>query len=140
MSLIIPQRVMAQIQAHLEAAYPDEGAGLMLGVDGDPRRVDYVITLPNSREPEARRNRYLITPQDMLVAEVEALNRGLEVLGVFHSHPDHPSEPSEYDREFALPYYSYLIVSIREGKPATSQVWRLSEDRSRFEEEALTIE
>jgi len=131
---------MHQIINHLQHAYPDEGAGLMLGVDAEPRRVEFVLTLSNTREPEARRNRYLITPQDMLMGEVEAINRGLEVLGVFHSHPDHPNRPSEYDREHALPYFSYLITSVNQGKAEQSRSWRLSEDRSQFEEEELNFE
>ncbi len=68
------------------------------------------------REDTARHNRYLITPQDMLAGEIEADRLGLDVVGVFHSHPDHPNLPSEFDREWALPWFSYLITSVIAGE------------------------
>lgn len=139
-NLIIQQHLFERIHAHGEAAYPDEGAGLMLGrVDGDRKSITAVLPLANSREDSARHNRYLITPQDMLRGEQEAMRLGLEVVGVFHSHPDHPNRPSEFDREWALPWYSYLITSVREGKAAGSRSWRLAEDRTTFHEETILI-
>jgi len=134
----IPTELLHEIEAHGEQAYPEEGAGLLLGgVDGERSRAQAIFPLPNSREDAARHNRYLITPQDMLRGEREALQRGLEVIGVFHSHPDHPNRPSEFDREWALPFYSYLITSIQSGKTAGSRSWKLLEDRTAFEEETI---
>lgn len=98
--LNLTEEVLAQIHAHGEQAYPEEGAGLMLGSDdGKSRVVKNIFPLTNAREDEARHNRYLITPQDMLAGEQEADRLGLDVVGVFHSHPDHPNQPSEFDRE-----------------------------------------
>jgi proteasome lid subunit RPN8/RPN11 len=97
------------------------------------------LALNNAREDGARHDRYLITPQDYLHGEQEAAKLGLEVIGVFHSHPDHPDQPSEFDRKWALPWFSYLITSIQAGKAIESRSWRLSEDRSYFEEEQLSI-
>ncbi|HEX9028343.1 MAG TPA: M67 family metallopeptidase [Anaerolineales bacterium] len=142
MSLEIPAEVLQQILQHGEAAYPEEGAGLLLGQEngGAVRRVTAVITFSNAREDAARHNRYLITPQDMLRGEQEAARLGVDVLGVFHSHPDHPDQPSEFDREWALPWFSYLITSVQSGRAVRSRSWRLLEDRSAFDEESLVLD
>lgn len=137
-SLEIPLRILTQIHAHGEASYPQEGVGLLLGImGGGRRRVKDVLALPNVREVSARHNRYLVSPQDTLCAEEEAERRGLDVIGVFHSHPDHPNRPSEFDREWALPWFSYVITSVQQGRAVESRSWRLTEDRSDFEEEQI---
>ena len=134
----ISNHLLAEIASHGERAYPEEGAGLLLGqAQGDRRLVEAIVPLTNSREDAARHNRYLITPQDMLHGEEEAMRKGLDVIGVFHSHPDHPNRPSEFDKEWALPWYSYLITSIQSGKTAGSRSWKLREDRAAFEEETI---
>ncbi len=131
---------MEQIHTHGEESYPEEGAGLMLGKDeGETRFVEGLLPLDNAREDTARHNRYLITAEDMLSGEKEAEQKGLSILGVFHSHPDHPNLPSEFDREHAIPWYSYLITSIQTGKAASSKSWRLQEDRSKFMEEEIIL-
>lgn len=141
MKLIINRAVFTHIQAHGERAYPEEGAGLLLGkVAGNEREVLAILALDNSREDEARHNRYLITPQDMLRGEREAASQGLDVIGVFHSHPDHPDQPSEFDREWALPWFSYVITSVQQGQATSSHSWRLVDDRSRFEDEKIEIQ
>ena len=141
MALHIDQRLLDEIFAHGEAAYPEEGAGLLLGNDdGRQRVVTSILPFPNAREGEARHNRYLITAEDMLQGEDEAERRGVEIVGVFHSHPDHPNAPSEYDREWALPWYSYLITSIERGKAAGSRSWRLQDNRITFNEEDVVVD
>jgi proteasome lid subunit RPN8/RPN11 len=135
--MIIPAELLVKIHANGERAYPEEGAGFLFGSDGPARRVQAVYDLPNAREDTARHNRYLITPEDYLKGELEAERQGLDVIGVFHSHPDHPNRPSEYDRDWAQPYFSYVITSIQAGKAVESRSWRLSEDRNQFIEEAL---
>jgi proteasome lid subunit RPN8/RPN11 len=92
--LRIAKNILAQIHADGEQAYPEEGAGFLLGADGDVRAVQAILTLSNAREHEARHNRYLITAKDYLKAEMEAERLGLQLIGVFHSHPDHPNRPS----------------------------------------------
>ncbi len=139
MNLQIPEPLLRRIHAHGEQAYPEEGAGFMLGSDGEERAVVDLLPLSNSREDAARRNRYLFTPEDYLKAEVEAERLGLSLIGVFHSHPDHPNQPSEFDREWAQPYFSYVITSVRSGKALESRSWRLVEDRSEFTEEQITL-
>ena len=137
MSLIISPDLLTQIHRHGEAAYPDEGAGFLLGSDGETRQITALLTLDNIRQGEARRTRYLIDPRDYLVAENEAERRGQTLLGVFHSHPDHPNRPSDYDRDWAQPWFSYIITSINAGKAVESCSWRLSEDRTCFVEEEI---
>ena len=140
MKIHIPDKIFSAIQKHGQIAYPEEGAGLLLGKDNDSgREVEDILPLMNSREDFARRNRYLITPKDILQGELEAENRGLDIVGVFHSHPDHPSLPSEFDREWALPWYSYLITSVDNGIAYSIQSWRLSEDRKEFNEEKILV-
>ncbi|MCJ7714906.1 MAG: M67 family metallopeptidase [Anaerolineales bacterium] len=138
MSIQIPIHLFEQIHKHGEQAYPEEGAGLMLGEDhnGD-RHVTTLFFLDNAREQSARHNRYLITAEVMLKGEKEAERLGLTILGIFHSHPDHPNQPSEFDREFAMPWYSYLITSISKGLAVDSQCWRLADDRSTFLSEEI---
>ncbi|MCB2178669.1 M67 family metallopeptidase [bacterium] len=138
--LYIPDEILAKIHQNGEQAYPEEGAGLMLGREANGKReVLDILPLTNSREDTARHNRYLITADDMLAGEMEAMRRGLDIVGVFHSHPDHPNRPSEFDRDWALPWYSYVITSIQQGQQAGSRSWRLAEDRSAFSEEAIIV-
>jgi proteasome lid subunit RPN8/RPN11 len=132
--------ILEQIHRHGEESYPEEGAGLMLGKDdGKTRSVELLLPLDNAREDAARHNRYLITAEDMLAGESEAERLGLSILGIFHSHPDHPSQPSDFDREHALPWYSYLITSIQAGKVSNSTCWRLMDDRLGFVEEEIIL-
>ena len=138
--LEIASEVLKQIHVHGEKAYPEEGAGFLLGtVDGEWRQVTAILELTNAREDAARHNRYLLTPQDYLRGEQEADRLALDVLGVFHSHPDHPSQPSEFDRQWAMPWFSYVITSVQAGRAAESRSWRLVEDRSQFVEEKIQI-
>ena len=96
-----------------------------------------LVGAENEREDENRHNRYLIPPEVILRTEREARADGLDVVGYYHSHPDHPSRPSDFDRDHAWPGYSYLIVSVREGRARDERSWRLSDDRSRFDEEPI---
>ncbi len=137
--LRVSQDLLDRIHAHGEQAYPEEGAGFMLGTDGPERAVTAIFPLSNSREDAARHNRYLFTPADYMKAELEAERRGLSLLGVFHSHPDHPNRPSEFDREWAQPFFSYVITSVSSGKALESRSWRLAEDRSEFQEEQIKL-
>jgi proteasome lid subunit RPN8/RPN11 len=138
MTLVLSKEISQQIFAHGERAYPEEGAGFLLGSDaGEQRQVTQIFTTENAREDEARHNRYLVAPEDYLKAEITADRLGLSLIGVFHSHPDHPNRPSEFDREWAQPFFSYIITSVNAGKAVESRAWRLAEDRSKFEEERI---
>ena len=138
---------LARIRAHGEATYPEECCGILVGssektAGEDPAPLARVVRLvgaENEREDESRHNRYLIPPEVILRTEREARAEGLDVVGYYHSHPDHPSRPSDFDRDHAWPGYSYLIVSVREGRARDERSWRLSNDRSRFDEEPIRV-
>ena len=134
MTLALSKELLEQIHAHGEQAYPEEGAGFLIGTSG---KAETILPLENAREDGARHNRFLITPEAYLNAEVTADRLGLSLIGVFHSHPNHPNHPSEYDREWAQPFFSYIITTVNEGKAIESRSWRLLEDRSKFEEEEI---
>jgi proteasome lid subunit RPN8/RPN11 len=139
MTLVVSAEVMMRIESAGEHAYPEEAAGFLLGEGGSSRVVMDILSALNLGVEGARRNRYLVGPDEYVQAELEAERRGLSLLGVYHSHPDHPEEPSAYDQEWAQPNFSYVITSVREGRAAASRSWLLREDRSRFDEEALEI-
>jgi proteasome lid subunit RPN8/RPN11 len=134
--LVVPGRLIEQMNAHVEKAYPEEGAGFLIGEEGEVREI---MTLSNSREDGARHNRFLFTPEDYLQAEMRAEGLGLSLIGVFHSHPDCPNIPSEYDREWAQPFFSYIITRVDSGKAVNSRSWKLVEDRSKYEEEEIEV-
>jgi proteasome lid subunit RPN8/RPN11 len=141
MKLYITQRALEQIRQAGEAGYPDEVCGLMLGRDGtDGRTISALVPVANSFEGEEQYHRYLITPEDMFRAEREARRLGLDVLGVYHSHPNAPARPSEYDRDHAAwTTWSYVIVPVGEGKAGDVRAWKLHDDRSAFDEVDLAV-
>jgi proteasome lid subunit RPN8/RPN11 len=138
MEIVISDQHLSSISEHCQQAYPNEGCGILLGLSelGSTTVVDVLLT-GNAREEADQHNRYLIPPQSLLEGELQAERRGLEVVGYFHSHPDHPARPSEFDREHAWPWYSYLILSVRGGEAIASRSWQLREDRSGFDEETI---
>lgn len=137
MALQLSQQAEQVIRAHAQADYPHECCGALIGVEqGDWRVVHYALRLANE-QTEARERRFFISPQQVLMAERRARQEGLLLLGFYHSHPDHPAIPSEYDRQHALPWYSYVIVSVQQGEPSELRSWRLREDRSAFDEEPI---
>jgi proteasome lid subunit RPN8/RPN11 len=122
------------IRAEGEKSYPNECCGILLGriADDDSRVVEGIIPVENAWEAEEQRRRFQIEPEDMMQAEREAHKRGLDVLGFYHSHPDHPAKPSDFDREQALPFYSYIITSVEKGRAGDFFSWELKTDRSEF--------
>jgi proteasome lid subunit RPN8/RPN11 len=137
--LIIPPQALKALESHGEAAYPNEGAGLLLGRAADGHKtVVEILPLENRWGAEEQYHRYQITPEDALYGEKEAIRRGLDVIGFFHSHPDHPAVPSEFDRQWATwAGYSYIITTVEKGHAVVSRSWLLKEDRSAFEEEEI---
>lgn len=144
MPLEILKYLLQDLHSHVEEAYPGEGAGFLLGQDAEGRRiVQAILKLPNAREESARFNRFLLTAEDYMQGEIEAEQTGLSLLGVFHSHPDCPNRPSEYDREWAMPWFSYIITRVDGQDGAAAAVsdlsWRLEDDRGGYVEEALHV-
>lgn len=122
------------IRRHGAEIYPNECCGALIGRDGV---VTEAYALPNTTE-EGPRRRFMVRPQDYRDAERRASEHGGELLGFYHSHPDHPARPSQYDLDHAWPSFSYIIVSVQAGKPTDMTSWRLQEDRSAFDQEKLT--
>jgi proteasome lid subunit RPN8/RPN11 len=140
MILQIPRSILQSIHDHAERSYPEEGAGILLGVDaGDRRDVRMILPFDNQFDVGERSRRYLITPENMLQAEQLAEREDLDVVGVFHSHPDHPPRPSDFDLQWALPWYSYLITSVRGGEAEETRGWQLEGDRSRMFEQEINL-
>jgi proteasome lid subunit RPN8/RPN11 len=133
MTVALNAAVVAAIRAHGRETYPDECCGALIGTDGV---VVEAYALPNTTE-EGPRRRFLVRPSDYRHAEARASEAKQDLLGFYHSHPDHPAEPSQYDLDHAWPFFSYVIVSVREGEARELRSWRLRDDRSAFDEESV---
>ena len=129
---------LAQMRAHGERDYPYECCGLMLGrfQDGN-KQVLEIYPISNAREEAAKRNRFLIRPEELMRGEKYARDKKLDVVGFYHSHPDEVAVPSQYDLEHAWPTYSYIVMAIEQGRAADLRSWEMESDRTRFNEEEI---
>ena len=154
-TLWISNNLAEKIRAHGAETYPHECCGALLGRDRDEmdnsgseapvgssakgiREVLELFPLVNRRD-DSPRNRFSVTSEDVMSAEKAAREQNLEVVGWYHSHPDHPARPSEFDRDHAWPWYSYIIVSVQNGAPQNMTSWRLNDDRAEFSPEGIEI-
>jgi proteasome lid subunit RPN8/RPN11 len=150
LELGISAELAEKIREHGVETYPYECCGALLGTDydglaNDPnqesrkvsREVLSLFPLVNRRD-DSPRNRFAVTADDVREAEKAASAQGLEVIGWYHSHPDHPAKPSDFDRDHAWPWYSYIIVSVHTGVPQDMTSWRLKDDRSGYLEEKIS--
>ena len=134
--ITIANEQLKEIREHGVRDYPYECCGLLLGrFRADGKVVTETYPISNAREESAKRNRFLIEPKELMRGEQYARSRDLEVVGFYHSHPDHPAEPSQFDLDHAWPNMSYLIISVRQGQPKEARSWRLKADRSGYDEE-----
>src|SRR3989449_10499481 len=131
--LTITPSIDYAIRAHGQETYPHECCGALVGREG---HVSAVVALPNTTE-EGPRRRFLVRPSDYREAERRATELGAELLGFYHSHPDHPARPSQYDLDHAWPTFAYVIVAVASGVADDMTIWWLKEDRSTFEEGTL---
>ncbi len=138
MITIIEQR-LTEMRQHGERDYPFECCGLMLGrfESNGHKVVMETYPISNAREEEAKRNRFLIRPEELMRGEKYARAQSLDVVGFYHSHPDEPAVPSKYDLDHAWPTYSYVVVSVEKGQAVDLQSWEMESDRSRFSEEVI---
>jgi proteasome lid subunit RPN8/RPN11 len=127
------------IHDHAREAYPEECAGALVGMDTGEMKIVVDIWRAENTHEEDRGQRFLIEPLQIKEFEERAQERDMDLLGFYHSHPDHPAEPSEYDREHAWPYYSYIIASVGEDEVKDMRSWQLKDDRSGYEEEPITF-
>ena len=137
--IIIESQHLSEMRQHGERDYPFECCGLMLGRFGDDSHkiVSETYPISNAREEEAKRNRFLIRPEELMRGEKYAREKGLDVVGFYHSHPDEPAVPSKYDLDHAWPTYSYVVVSVEKGHAVVLRSWEMEADRSRFNEEEM---
>ena len=137
----IERSVLDAIRQHLIAAYPAEGCGFLMGQrQGDDVLVSRRLPVHNHRDADgAEHTRYFISPEDFLSAERTAAVGALQIVGVYHSHPDVSARPSTYDREHAWPWYRYLIISVMSGVVEQECAWELADDRSSFVEHVLRV-
>src|ERR1043165_4504100 len=136
--IAVNEEQLAAMRAHGERDYPYECCGLMLGrFDGTIKRVAETYAISNAREEEAKRNRFLIRPEELMRGEKYAREKGLDVVGFYHSHPDDVAVPSQYDLEHAWPTYSYIVMSVEKGRATDLRSWEMESDRSRFNEEEI---
>ncbi len=128
-----------EIGAHGERDYPYECCGLLLGrfAEDGAKICAEIYPISNAREEAAKRNRFLIRPEELMRGEKEAAAKGLEVVGFYHSHPDDRAVPSQYDLEHAWPAYSYIVVAVGSGRAEDLRSWEMETDRSRFNEEKI---
>ncbi len=127
------------IEAHARETFPEECCGFLLGPATEPRTVAALRRATNVVEMN-RERRYVINPRETLAVGKEIAGTGHEILGFYHSHPNHPAEPSEFDRTHAWPWYSYVILSIMDRKPADLRAWLLDGGTSAFRPDSLTVE
>jgi proteasome lid subunit RPN8/RPN11 len=151
-ALWISGHLVEKIRVHGAESYPHECCGALLGRDSGivagtnsekeqltpAREILSLFPLVNRRD-DSPRNRFSITADDVRDAEKAARQHDLEVVGWYHSHPDHPARPSQYDRDHAWPWYSYVIVSVQNGAPQDMTSWRLNDDRQEFSPEGIEI-
>jgi proteasome lid subunit RPN8/RPN11 len=134
----IDEKLIDKIKRHAEEDYPHECGGMLIGrfLVGGKKEVIETFPLENARE-DSRHNRVLLLPQDVLRAERHARENKLDVVGYYHSHPNAPAVPSQYDLDHALPVWSYVIASVVDGITVEVRSWEMEDDRSKFNEEAI---
>ncbi|MDP6570571.1 MAG: M67 family metallopeptidase [Candidatus Marinimicrobia bacterium] len=135
----LTQKIIDEFCSHAEQDYPHECCGFILGnFNGDESISQEYLPAANTKE-ENRERRFLIDPLAYQKAEDEADERELSVISVVHSHPDHPDKPSDFDRDHAWPGFSYIIISVQNGKAVSYRSWQLNEDRKYFIEENIKL-
>ncbi len=137
MKVRITNKALEKMQEHAEKTFPNECCGFMFGEDGSERIIVSIMSTKNTRHGDQRR-RFEISALDYINAEKYALENNIVLLGVYHSHPNHPAKPSKYDLNQAVPYFSYVIISVMDGKEEKTTSWRLNKNEE-FEEEYITL-
>lgn len=133
----VDHQLRTAMHMHARQTYPEECCGILLGnEEGGQKHVTDIVRIQNARE-ENRNRRFVITPEDYRDAERRAAGAGQTVLGFYHSHPDHPAVPSQFDLDHAMPWCSYIIIAVDAGIPVATRSWVLADDRSAFHEEEV---
>ncbi|MBI5560102.1 MAG: M67 family metallopeptidase [Deltaproteobacteria bacterium] len=128
-----------KIVEHSKEAYPHECCGVLAGKIEEGKKVVRVYRARNTNE-ERSCDRYSLDPSELLKIEKDAKAGGFDIIGIYHSHPDHPARPSTFDRERGWPEYSYIIVSVRGGRDTEVKSWTFAEKNEPFREEDIVVE
>lgn len=136
-SVALTRDIYEQIIEHARDSYPNECCGIMIGSNMKGKKIIYTHRAENTNTDRAR-DRYIISPTEIFLMDREARSQGLDIIGFYHSHPDHPSAPSATDREWGQPNYSYMIVSVNGAKEAEARCWTF-DDNAPFKEEKIEI-
>lgn len=138
--ITLNQQMIDEMHSEAVSTYPEECCGLMFGKFEDGiKMVSRVKGMRNDYRPSERYHRYTIDPKDFLAAEKEADLLGEDIVGIYHSHPNAPPKPSEFDRNHAWPSLSYIVMEVRERKVLNTFSWTLKEDRSEFIQEKMQV-
>jgi proteasome lid subunit RPN8/RPN11 len=135
--IALTHTALHKIKVHAMEAYPEECCGILVGVVGESGKEVYDVVRIDNAKDENRTRRFLITPEEYRRAEENASAEGLGIMGFYHSHPDHPARPSQFDLDHAWPWCSYIIAAVEQRIPAAVKSWVLKEDRSGFDEELI---
>ncbi len=140
MNIRLKHDLQQQIIRQMQGSYPNEGGGFLLGyLEADAVTIHDTIQVQNVFAAEEQYHRYAMRPQDWARLEDEADERGLTLVGYYHSHPDSPAIPSIYDRDHALPNFTYIITAVYQAQAKEMRVWRLRDDRTQFDEGTLHL-
>jgi len=134
--LHVVRSVYEEMLVHARETYPHECCGVLVGSVHKDTRVMVSHRVENTNTERAA-DRYTISPAELNIIDKQSRVEGMEILGFYHSHPDHPDRPSEYDREFAHPGYSYVIISVEKGEVASVKCWRVYDEDGPFKEEKI---
>jgi proteasome lid subunit RPN8/RPN11 len=139
MPIELQREALTRMEEHGAETYPNECCGILLGkAQGRHKAIAEVFPAENARADSAR-NRYLIPPTDLLRSLEEGEEKGMEILGFYHAHPDQPAQPSGFDRQHAWPWFTYLIVVVRNGIAQETAAWTMADDGSEFLREVLSV-
>ncbi len=140
-ALVLSEKIARQIEAEGSAAFPNECCGMLIGSESEACRVvERIEPADNAFASDEQYHRFSIHPLQQLKAERRASNEGKVLIGFYHSHPDHPARPSEYDREHAWETFSYVIVEIRSGRPGEMTSWVLAAETRTFGQQKIVVE
>ena len=138
MTIEIPTAVLQAIQDHAREAYPEECCGFLIGHSSAPRRVVESRRARNVAT-ENRSRRYKVDPLEILRVDDDVRKKNLDLIGIYHSHPDHPAAPSEYDRSRAAGWLTYVIVSVVDREPKDVTAWQFDEAARSFQPEPIVV-
>lgn len=134
----LPKNVYEEIMDHAREAYPHECCGFLVGKAMGDKRV-WQVERGTNLNTERANDRYVIDPKEFNLVDKVARTQGLDILGFYHSHPDHPDRPSEFDREEGQPGYSYIIISVKKGDTVSAKSWIFEKPDEPFKEERIKV-